>query len=123
MEFQKASEQNAWDAVAEATHALRRGDTVNAELLHWLQEQGVDISQAVFPCIGLFDNDVFSGTLVSQNRRVYEYFVDLSDRDAGDFEDVTDQLGPKDPAHPASDVRDLITMALIYFDNQRGQAA
>ncbi|MBZ2188615.1 hypothetical protein K8B33_05885 [Alcanivorax sp. JB21] len=123
MEFHKASEQNAWDAVAEATHAVRRNETAHADLLEWLQEQGVDISQAVFPCIGLFDNDVFSGTLVSQNRRVYEYFVDLSDRASGDFEDVTDQLGPKDPAHPNSDVRDLITMALVYFDNQRGQAA
>ncbi|MCH8544565.1 MAG: hypothetical protein LAT61_13440 [Alcanivorax sp.] len=123
MQFHKASEQNAWDAVASVTHAIRRNENAHPDLLRWLQAQGVDINQAVFPCVGLFDSDVFSGTLVSQDRRVYEYFVDLSEPESGDFEDVTDELGPKDPAHPDSDVRDLITMALIFFDNQRGQAA
>ncbi|MBA3979038.1 MAG: hypothetical protein C0462_00385 [Alcanivorax sp.] len=123
MEFQKDSERNAWQAVAQATESVRRNHIARSDLLQWLQEKGVDIASAVFPCIGLFDKDVFSGTLVSQDRRVFEYFVDLTDPQDGDFEDVTDQLGPKDPAHPDSDVRDLITMALVYFDRHRERAA
>ena len=62
-------------------------------------------------------------TLVNQDRRVIEYFVDLESPDDGDFEDVTSELGPKDPSHPASDVKDLITMSLVFYDAQRSKAA
>jgi hypothetical protein len=123
MEFEKASEQNAWNAVADATTAMRQGHVPHPALADWLYQRGVDIQRAVFPCVGLFDDNVFSGTLVSQDRRVFEYFVDLTQPDEGEFDDVTSELGPKDPAHPESDIRDLITMSLIFFDNQHGAAA
>lgn len=123
MEFERASERNAWQAVAEATASVRHNRIARHDLLEWLQGKGVEVAYAVFPCVGLFDKNVFSGTLVRQDRRVFEYFVDLTAPEAGDFEDVTDALGPKDPAHPDSDIRDLITMALIYFDHHQGKAA
>jgi hypothetical protein len=122
MEFSKISEQNAWDAVANATARIRNGESEQA-LLAWFHEHGVNLDQAVFPCLGVFDEGVYSGTLVTQDRRVVEYFVDLSCPEDGDFEDVTAQLGPKDPSHPARDLKDLITMALVFFDAQQSRAA
>ncbi|PKM21899.1 MAG: hypothetical protein CVV10_07035 [Gammaproteobacteria bacterium HGW-Gammaproteobacteria-14] len=122
MEFSKISEQNAWDAVADATEQVRRGESETA-LLAWFESQGVQIKQAIFPCLGMFDEGVYSGTLVTQDRRVIEYFVDLSCPEDGDFEDVTAELGPKDPSHPMRDLKDRITMALVYYDAQQSQAA
>lgn len=103
--------------------AMRQDDAPHPALAAWLRQQGVDLQRSVFPCVGLFDDDVFSGTLITQARRVIEYFIDLAAPEGGEFEDVTDGLGPKDPTHPESDVRDLITMALVYFDHHRGVAA
>ena len=123
MEFDKVSEQNAWDAVDQATRSARGGEADHAALLEWFQGRGVDLERAVFPCIVPFDDGIYSGTLVDQERRVIEYFVDLSDPEEGEFDDVTDMLGPKDPSHPASDVKDLITMALVYFDEHQSVAA
>lgn len=117
MQFNKISEQNAWDAVAKATAAARNGE-VETRLLGWLASRQVDTAHAVFPCFGEFDTNVYSGTVIAGSRRVYEYFVDLDAPDDGDFEDVTNGLGPKDPRHPESDVKDLITMALVFFDEE-----
>lgn len=122
MEFSKISEQNAWDAVADTTQRVRDG-AAEAGLLAWLEARGVDLQQAVFPSLGLFDEGVYTGTLIDQRRRVIEYFVDLDEPEEGDFEDVTAELGPKDPKHPARDLKDLITMALVYFDDTQTEAA
>lgn len=123
MEFDKISEQNAWEAVEDTTRRVRAGDVEDARLIDWFRGQGVDLEQAVFPCLCLFEEGVYSGSLVDQERRVIEYFVDLSCPDDGDFEDVTPDLGPKDPHHPGHDVKDLITMSLVYYDARIGQAA
>lgn len=123
MEFEKASEQNAWEAVEDTTLRVRSGDVSEPKLVDWFRARGVELESAVFPCLCLFDEGIYSGTLVDQNRRVIEYFVDLSDPEDGDFEDVTSELGPKEPSHPDSDVKDLITMSLVYYDNQVGKAA
>lgn len=123
MEFNKISEQNAWDTVNAVTGQVRSGSDVSASLLDWFRTQGVVIEQSVFPAIGVFDDGVFSGTLINQDRRVIEYFVDLESPEDGDFEDVTAELGPKDPSHPASDIKDLITMSLVFYDDQQTCAA
>ena len=123
MEFDKISEQNAWNAVDQATRDIRDGGGPTPALAEWFSNRGIDIGSAVFPCFGQFDKNTYSGTLGDQNRHVYEYFVDLTAPEEGDLEDVTDELGPKDPSHPQSDVKDLITMALVYYDAQRGKAA
>ena len=123
MEFDKISEQNTWNAVEEETRAMRSGEGPDEALAEWFRQQGIEIESAVFPCIGKFDEGMYSGTLVTQDRRVLEYFVDLSDPDESELEDVTENLGPKDPAHPESDICDRITMALVYYDAKQGQAA
>ena len=123
MEFEKVSEQNAWNAVEETTHELRSGNSPDPALASWFHDRGIDLEQAVFPCIGKFDEGIYSGTVVDQERRVYEYFVDLESPEEAELDDVTAELGPKDPAHPQSDVKDLITMALVFYDAQRGKAA
>ena len=123
MRFDKISEQNAWDAVEETTHQVRQGEITHPELADWFRQQGVELEHAVFPALCLFDDGVYSGTLVDQDRRVFEYFVDLSEPDEGDFEDVTAELGPKDPKHKDADIRDVITMSLVYYDNCVSAAA
>ena len=123
MEFSKVSEQNAWDSVAAATDKVRNGSDVNNALLDWFRSHDVLIEHSVFPTIGVFADGIFSGTLINQDRRVIEYFVELDDPEEGEFEDVTDELGPKDPSHPDSDIKDLITMSLVFYDAQRNRAA
>lgn len=123
MDFDKISEQNAWNAVRDATEQVRQGESVHPNLLNWFRQQGVETEHAIFPCIGLFDDGVFSGTLITQDRRVIEYFVDMAEPESGDFEDVTDELGPKEPSHPQRDLLDLITMALVFYDYHHPKAA
>jgi hypothetical protein len=123
MEFSKISEQNAWDEVAETTGKVRRGDVPEPALLEWFRSQGIDLDRSVFPALVPFDDGVYSGTLVNQERKVLEYFVDLDAPGDGEIEDVTESLGPKDPSHPASDVKDLITMSLVYYDEAQTAAA
>lgn len=123
MEFSKISEQNAWDAVADTTRRVRAGDVPDAALLDWFRQQGIELDRAVFPALVPFDEGIYSGTLVDQDRKVIEYFVDLSCPEEGDYEDVTASLGPKDPSHPASDIKDLITMSLVYYDDAQTAAA
>jgi len=126
MQFSKISEQNAWDEVDRATREIREVSSQQPEaaLVEWFRSRGVQIESAVFPCNGKFDENTWSGTLIADDRRVIEYFVDLQDPEEGEFEDVTDELGPKDPAHPESDRKNLITMGLLYFDAKKdGKAA
>jgi len=56
MEFNKISEQNAWEAVAAATSQIRRGESEQA-LLAWFHNQGVNLDQAVFPCLLRYAGD------------------------------------------------------------------
>lgn len=123
MEFSKVSEQNAWNAVADTTSKVRGGDVPDAALLEWFRGQDIDVEHSVFPALVPFDDGVYSGTLINQDRKVLEYFVDLSCPEDGDLEDVTASLGPKDPSHPASDVKDLITMSLVFYDQSQTAAA
>jgi hypothetical protein len=122
MQFNKISEQNAWDAVASTTEAARNGE-VEPRLLDWFKSRNIDLTHAVFPCIGKFDEGVYSGTIIAGSRRAYEYFVDLDAPEDADFEDVTAALGPKDPKHPQSDIKDLITMSLVFFDEENSVKA
>jgi hypothetical protein len=123
MEFDKASEQNAWNDVEDTTRKVRAGDVQHPGVVDWFRRQGVDPEHAVFPALALFDDGVYFGTLVDQDRRVFEYFVDLEDPDDGEFEDVTAELGPKEPGHAEADITDLITMALVYYDHRINAAA
>ena len=116
MRFEKASEQNAWNAVSETTELVRNGQGIPELLLKCFDQQNIDLSKTVFPALQPFDENVYSGTLINQERRVLEYFIDLEDLDEAEFDDVTNELGPKDPAHPQRDLKDLITMALVYYD-------
>ena len=123
MQFEKISEQNTWDEVEQQTQAMRSGNGPDEALARWFRDQGIDLEQAVFPFVGKFDEGTYSGTVITSGRRVLEYFVDLSAPEDAELEDVTENLGPKDPNHPESDVCDRITMALVYYDNQQGAAA
>ena len=123
MQFSKASEQNAWDAVSATTLSVRSGDKIPPQLLSWFKDKGINMEDAIFPAVQPVDDNVYAGTLINQERRVLEYFVDLDELEDGELDDVTLELGPKDPAHPAHDLKDLITMALVYFDQQQKQAA
>lgn len=123
MEFNKVSEQNAWNEVEDTTRRVRAAEVEHPGVVDWFRQQGVDPDQAVFPALALFDEGVYFGTLVDQARRVFEYFVDLAEPDDGEFEDVTAELGPKEPGHAQADITDRITMALVYYDHRISAAA
>lgn len=117
MKFEKLSQQQVWDQVRDSTqHVLQHPGL--ARFRDWLCSRGVELEQAVFPEIGEVDTDTYSGTLISPARAVLEFYVDCNNPEDADLEDVSQELGPKDPQHPQSDVHNAITMGLIYFDNR-----
>ena len=116
MEFAKAAEQQVFQRVQDCTARFRRGDAPENAVIEVLRRHGVDIDRSVFPCFGELDEGVYSGTVVNQHRRVLEFVIDAGTPAESTLDDVTDQLGPKDPHHPRSDVKDVITMSLYCFD-------
>jgi len=116
MEFAKVAEQQVYQRVQECTQRMRNGDVPDAVVLDVLRQHGVDIGRAVFPCFGALDDNLYNGTVVSQHRRVLEFVIDTQAPEESTLDDVTEQLGPKDPRHPRSDVKDVITMSLVCFD-------
>ncbi len=117
MEFAKLAEKQVYERVMDCTSRLRRGEVPHPVVIDVLLQHGIDISRAVFPCFGELDENLYNGTVVSQNRRVLEFVIDAAAPDESTVDDVTDQLGPKDPRHPKSDIKDVITMSLFCFDN------
>lgn len=118
MEFAKLAEKQVYDRVQDCTSRLRRGEVPDPLILDVLRQHGVDIGRSVFPCFGALDDNLFNGTVVSQNRRVLEFVIDVATPGESTVDDVTDQLGPKDPRHPKSDIKDVITMSLVCFDKE-----
>lgn len=116
MEFAKVAEQQVFQRVRDCTARMRRGDVPDSAILAVLRQHGVDIDRAIFPCFGALDDNLYNGTVVSQHRRVLEFVIDTGAPDESTIDDVTEQLGPKDPRHPRSDVKDVITMSLVCFD-------
>ncbi|MFZ5698363.1 MAG: hypothetical protein ACOY9J_06540 [Pseudomonadota bacterium] len=118
MDFAKLAEKQVYDRVQECTDRLRRGDIPSPVVLDVLRRHGIDINRSLFPCFAELDANLFNGTVVSQQRRVFEFVVDAAEPTESTIEDVTDQLGPKDPRHPKSDIKDVITMSLLCFDRE-----
>lgn len=116
MEFARLAEQQVFERVQESTQKVRRGDVPDTVILDVLRRHGVDIDRAVFPGIAALDDNLYNGTVVSQHRRVLEFVIDTGAPEESTVDDVTDQLGPKDPGHPRSDLKDVITMSLACFD-------
>jgi hypothetical protein len=117
MEFARLAEQQVFERVRDSTTRVRDGQVPDPVILDYLRQQGIDIRRSVFPFLGELDERLYNGTVVSQNRRVFEFVVDANDPGECSLDDVTDQLGPKDPKHPRSDVKDVITMSLAWFDH------
>lgn len=118
MEFARLAEKQVFDRVRDCTTRMRQGDVPHPAIPDILRRHGVDLARSVVSFFGVLDDNVYSGTLVSQNRRVLEFVIDTAEPDESTVDDVTDQLGPKDPRHPRSDVKDVITMSLHWFDSQ-----
>ena len=120
MDFAKLAEKQVYERVQECTSRLRRGDIPHPVVLDVLRQHGIDVGRSLFPCFGNLDDNLYSGTVVSQNRRVFEFVIDAETPDESTIDDVTEQLGPKDPRHPKSDVKDVITMSLLCYDREPG---
>ncbi|MFZ5724666.1 MAG: hypothetical protein ACOY33_13525 [Pseudomonadota bacterium] len=118
MDFAKLAEKQVYDRVQDCTQRLRRGEVPHPLVLDVLRRHGIDIDRSVFPCFGALDDNLYNGTVVSQDRRVFEFVIDTETPDESTVDDVTDQLGPKDPRHPKSDIKDVITMSLLCFDKE-----
>ena len=118
MDFAKLAEKQVYERVQDCTERLRRGDVPSPVVLDVLSLRGIDIQHSLFPCFGELDDNLFNGTVVSQNRRVFEFVIDTLEPAESTVDDVTDQLGPKHPRHPKSDIKDVITMSLLCFDRQ-----
>jgi hypothetical protein len=116
MEFARLAEKQVFERVQDCTRRMRSGDVPSPVILDVLRQHGVDISRAVFPCFAELDTNLYNGTVVSQHRRVLEFVIDAAEPAESTIDDVTDQLGPKDPRHPRADIKDVITMSLACFD-------
>ncbi len=116
MEFAKLAERQVYERVWECTTRLRRGEVPSPLVIDVLRKHGIDVERSIFSCFGAIDENLYNGTLISQHRRVFEFVIDIADPAESSLEDVTEQLGPKDPKHPKSDIKDTITMSLVCFD-------
>lgn len=116
MEFARLAEKQVFERVQDCTRRMRSGDAPSPVILDVLRQNGVDISRAVFACFGALDDNLYNGTVVSQHRRVLEFVIDTAAPAESTIDDVTDQLGPKDPRHPRADLKEVITMSLACFD-------
>lgn len=123
MEFPRLAERQVFEKVQECTSRMRHGDVPHPAIPDILRRHGVDLDRSVVSFLGVVDDDLYSGTLVSQDRRVLEFVIDTSVPGESTVEDVTDQLGPKDPRHPRSDIKDVITMSLHWFDHLPARSA
>ena len=113
MEFNKVSTRNAWAAVENITSQVRSG-TLNPALTQWVRGHGFDPDTTVFSGVCLFDDGIYTGTLIDCEERVWEFFADLKDETASELDDVTAEIGPKSPDHPDADLCDRVTMAIVY---------
>ena len=118
MEFAKLAEKQVYERVQECTARVRRGEVPHPAIPETLRRHGIDIQRAIFPFLGALDDTLYNGTVVTADRRVLEFVVDAAEPDESTVEDVTDQLGPKDPRHPRADIKDVITMSLAWHDHQ-----
>lgn len=120
MDFAKLAEKQVYERVQDCTRRIRQGDVPSPVILDVLRRHGIDIARSVFPFFGALDDNLFNGTVVSQDRRVFEFVIDTATPDESTVDDVTSQLGPKDPRHPKCDIKDVITMSLLCFDKEPG---
>lgn len=120
MDFAKLAEKQVYERVRESTARFRSGDVPDPIILDVLRRHGIDIGRSLFPCFASLDDNLYNGTVVSQNRRVFEFVIDVAEPEESTFDEVTEQLGPKDPRHPKSDVKDVITMSLLCYDKEPG---
>ena len=118
--FGRQAVKQVYDRVHEQTDNVRNG-LIDPLLLSFFGKQGVDINTSVFPSLIACDEGVYTGTLISQARRVFEFYFNCAEQDDFDFEDVTEELGLKDPQHPDADSMEVITMSLLYFDQAKEQ--
>lgn len=116
MDFARLAEKQVYERVCACTARLRRGDVPSPLIMDVLRQHGIDIERSIFSCFGALDENLYNGTLISQHRRVFEFVIDVADPAESSLEDVTGELGPKDPKHPKSDIKDMITMSLVCFD-------
>lgn len=120
MEFAKLAEKQVYDRVQECTARMRRGEVPHPAIPETLRRHGVDVDRAIVSCLGALDDTLYSGTVITADRRVLEFVIDTGAPEESTVEDVTDQLGPKDPKHPRADIKDVITMSLAWYDHQAG---
>ncbi|MAX55643.1 MAG: hypothetical protein CL537_09070 [Alcanivoracaceae bacterium] len=113
MEFSKVSTRNAWAAVEHITSQMRSG-TLSPALTQWVRGHGFNPDTTVFSGVCLFDDDIYTGTLIDHHEHVWEFLADLNDDSASELDDVTAELGPKSPDHPDADLCDRVTMAILF---------
>lgn len=118
MEFAKLAEKQVYERVQACTARLRGDETPIPVIMDVLRQHGIDPERSIFPCFCALDENLYNGTVVSQHRRVFEFVIDTLDPSESSLDDVTEQLGPKDPKHPKSDIKDMITMSLLCFDQE-----
>ena len=119
MEFARQAEQQVYERVQECTARFRRHEVPDPVIIETLRQHGVDIARSWLACLGELDANLYNGTVINQHRRVIEFVIDAAAPGESTFDDVTDQLGPKDPRHPRSDVKDVITMSLVCYDGTK----
>ena len=106
------------DEVRSLTGQLRRGTVCTPELYGLLEARGVDPRRAVLAVWQLIGRDTYGGSLITPDRRVLEITLEQAAQPLWTVDDVTEDLGRLDPAHPLCDRRQPVARGLKLLDDE-----
>lgn len=107
------------DEVRFLTGQLRRGVVCTPQLYGLLEARGVDPRRAVLASWQLIGRGQYGGVLITPDRRVLEITLELAELPLWTVDDVTEDLGRLDPAHPLCDRRQPVARGLRILDDER----
>ncbi len=126
MEFKRITENQAYDRVVRATDSLRRvgmGFPIFEDHPE-IQKYNFDYQRCATGGFGICGEGEYSGLIVIDGDykfRVISIFIDRLIPEDTEIVDITKSLGKFDPENPRCDIRNSVSMSIIYYLEQFGE--
>ncbi|WCN13004.1 hypothetical protein GV054_08300 [Marinomonas mediterranea] len=120
MQFDRITENQAYENVVKATKKLWEqgiGSPIFEDHLEF-KKLNLKYKRCTTGGFGVCGEGEYSGLIVTDGDngyRVISIFVDALCPEDTEFKDVTESLGKNDPTHNQCDIRNTITMAILYY--------
>ena len=111
MRFSRITEQNAYHDARAQNERFRAGKVEPRAIYGLFADRGVDVARSVFVGMHLVDDGEFAGTIVTQQRRVFEFVFSTDEATELEWNEI-------DPSRSRRDSRSPLSMALVLFDEE-----